>query len=99
MFKCSVHPGSVLEEELGELGISDTEFARQIDVSIDCIREIISGRRSVTGDLALRLGHWFKTSPEFWVNLQSQFDLAEAYRQNGTEIRHLPTKDAQAGLA
>jgi addiction module HigA family antidote len=96
MFKRAVHPGSILKDELGELGITPTEFARQIDVPPNRISQIIGGKRSITGDTALRLGHWFGVDPQFWLNLQVQFDLAMADREVGKVIGRLPTR---AGLA
>jgi len=92
MFKRVVHPGEVLKGELAELAITPTEFARQIDVPANRVSQILAGKRSITGDTALRLGHWFGTEPQFWLNLQTQFDLAVADRQTGDAIRHLPTK-------
>ncbi len=91
MLKRAVHPGVVLKDELAELGVSQAEFARQINVPPNRISQIIAGRRAVTGDTALRLGHWFGVDPQFWLNLQSQFDLAVAYRQSGDAVRKLPT--------
>ena len=92
MFKRTVHPGEILKDELGELGITLTEFARQIDVPANRISQIIAGKRAVTGDTALRFGHWFGTDPQFWLNLQAQFDLAVAARESGEAIRQLPTR-------
>ena len=92
MFKRAVHPGGILKDELDELGITPTELARQIDVPPNRVSQIIAGKRSITGDTALRLGHWFGTDPQFWLNLQVQFDLAVADRQIGKAIRHLPTR-------
>lgn len=91
MFKRAVHPGDVLKDELEELGLSPTAFARQIDVPPNRISQIISGKRSVTSDTALRFGHWFGTGPLFWLNLQTQFDLVAAERKVGAAIRALPT--------
>lgn len=91
MFNRAVHPGLILKDELEELGVSPSEFARQIDVPPNRISQILSGKRSITGDTALRFGHWFGTDPQFWLNLQSQYDLAMANRQTGDAIRHLPT--------
>ncbi len=56
------------------------------------ISQIIAGKRAITGDTALRFGHWFGTDPQFWLNLQAQHDLVVADRQTGEAIRHLPTK-------
>ena len=92
MFMRAVHPGEVLKDELSELTISPTEFARQIDVPPNRVSQIISGKRSITGDTALRFGHWFDNDPQFWLNLQTQFDLVQANRETGDAIRHLPTK-------
>jgi addiction module HigA family antidote len=92
MFKRAVHPGEILKDELDELGVTPTEFARQIDVPPNRVSQIIAGKRSITGDTALRFGHWFAIEPQFWLNLQAQFDLATADRQTGNAIRHLPTR-------
>jgi addiction module HigA family antidote len=92
MFMRAVHPGEVLKDELEELGITPTEFARQIDVPPNRVSQIIAGKRSVTGDTALRFGHWFGTDPQFWLNLQAQFELAIAEREVGDAISHLPTR-------
>lgn len=73
MARTPIHPGEHLAEELKELGISAAELARQIDVPVNRVTGIINGQRGVTADSALRLGHWFGTSPEFWLNLQTLF--------------------------
>ncbi len=78
MLKIAVHPGEILGEEIAELDVTPTELARQLRVPPNRISQIIAGKRSISGDTALRLGHWFGTSPQFWINLQSQFDLAVA---------------------
>ena len=91
MFRRAVHPGEILKDELDELGVSRTTFARQIDVPPNRISQIIAGKRSVTSDTALRFGHWFGVDPQFWLNLQTQFDLAEAELRIGAAVRQLPT--------
>jgi|HubBroStandDraft_5_1064220.scaffolds.fasta_scaffold1272276_2 addiction module HigA family antidote len=93
MFKLIVHPGEILKDELDYLDVTPTEFARQIDVPPNRISQIIAGKRSITGDTALRFGHWFGVDPQFWLNLQGQYELAVADRQVGKTIRHLPTKE------
>ena len=75
-----VHPGEILKDELEEMGVSPMAFACQIDMPLNRISRIIAGKRSVTGDTALRFGHWFGTGPQFWLNLQEQVDLAAADR-------------------
>ena len=78
MTRPAIHPGEILRDELEELGSTPTEFARQIAVPPNRISQIIGGRRSITGDTALRFGHWFGNSPEFWLNVQRRSDLWEA---------------------
>lgn len=92
MFMRAVHPGAVLKDELDEIGLTPTEFARQIEVPPNRVSQIIAGKRAVTGDTALRFGHWFGNDPQFWLNLQTQFELAVADKERGDTIRHLPTK-------
>lgn len=91
MFRRAVHPGEILEDELLERGVSPAALAREIDVPPNRVSQIIAGKRSVTGDTALRLGHWLGVDPQFWLNLQSQFDLAVAEQKVGMAIRELPT--------
>ena len=92
MLKRAVHPGRILKDELAELGVTPTEFARQIDVPANRISQIINGKRSISGDTALRFGHWFGGEPEFWLNLQAHFDLVCAEKETGNAIRRLPTR-------
>jgi addiction module HigA family antidote len=91
-----IHPGQHLAEELDELGLSATAFARQIGVPANRVTQILNGQRSITGDTALRLAHFFGTSAEFWLNLQSLYEIRMAERNSGKAIRSLPTmKDLQ----
>ena len=90
-FRRVVRPGDVLKDELAEMGVTPTAFAREIDVPPNRISQIIAGKRSITGDTALRFGHWFGVDPQFWLNLQTQHDLALAERQAGDSVRELPT--------
>jgi addiction module HigA family antidote len=94
MFMRAVHPGEVLKDELKELGITPTEFARQIDVPPNRISQIIAGRRAVTGDTALRFGHWFGTEPQFWLNLQGAYEIRIAEERMGLEIARLPVRES-----
>jgi len=86
----AIHPGEILAEELTQAAITPTELARQLAVPPNRITQIIHGRRRITGDTALRLGHWFGTNPQFWLNLQSAYDLRVAEQQVGAEIAQLP---------
>jgi antitoxin HigA-1 len=88
----AIHPGEVLADELSELGVTPTELSRQIHVPANRITQIIHGHRGITGDTALRLGHWFGTSAQFWLNLQSAYDIRMAKKKAGREIDRLPTR-------
>src|ERR1700738_2480840 len=87
----AIHPGEHLAEELKELGMSAAELARQLDVPTNRVTEILNGRRAITGDTALRLAHFFGTTAEFWLNLQSLYELRVARKKAGKSIRGLPT--------
>ena len=86
-----IHPGETLREDLEELGMSAAELARRIEVPVNRITQILNGQRAVTGDTALRLGRFFGTSGEFWLNLQKLYELRRAEREHGAEIRQLPS--------
>lgn len=92
MARPPIHPGEILADELSELQITPTELARQIAVPANRISQIVQGKRSITGDTALRLGHWFQTSPQFWLNLQTAYDLRLATDAIGQKVAELPTR-------
>jgi addiction module HigA family antidote len=94
MARDPIHPGEHLAEALEELGVSAAEFARQIKVPTNRITGILNGQRAVTADTALRLGHWFGTSAQFWLNLQALYELRLAERESGAAIRKLPKRKA-----
>ena len=74
----AIHPGEHLAEELKEMNMSAAELARQLVVPTNRVTEILNGRRSITGDTALRLAHFFGTTPEFWLNLQVLYGIETA---------------------
>ena len=86
-----IHPGETLREDMDTLGMSPAELARRIEIPEKRITEILNGRRPVTGDTALRLGRFFGTSREFWLNLQELYELRLADRKSGADIAGLPT--------
>ncbi len=94
MPKRPIHPGEILGDELKEIGVSASELARQIKVPPNRVSQILSGKRAITGDTALRLGHWFGTSAQFWLNLQTAHDLEVARAQLGKELPRLPRRVA-----
>jgi antitoxin HigA-1 len=91
MGRSAIHPGEHLAEQLEELEMSAAALARQLKVPTNRITEILNGQRGVTGDTALRLGHFFGTSPEFWLNLQKLYELRLAEQKSGGTIKDLPT--------
>jgi addiction module HigA family antidote len=85
------HPGEHLSARLQSLGLSAAALARHLKVPTNRITEIVNGQRAITGDTALRLGHFFGTDAEQWINLQSRFELYMAERKAGRAIKSLPT--------
>ena len=94
MIGIKVHPGELLAEELTEIDVVPADLARQIGVPPNRISQILTGKRGISADTALRLGRWFGTSPEFWLNLQNAYDLNLALEEKGDEIEALPTRAA-----
>ncbi len=86
----AIHPGEHLAEELEALAMSAAELARRLDVPTNRVTQILHGTRSITGDSALRLGHFFGTSAQFWLNLQALYDLRLAQQKSGRAIKSLP---------
>ena len=91
MAMTAIHPGEHLSEELEALDMSAAELARKINVPTNRITQILNGTRAITGDTALRLAHFFGTSAQFWLNLQSLYDLRRAQEKVGRSIKALPT--------
>ncbi len=92
----AIHPGDHLAEELETLNLSAAELARQLKVPTNRITGILNGQRAITGDTALRLGHFFGTSAEFWLNLQSLYELRLAEKKAWRSIKVLPTLKRRA---
>jgi len=90
MARTPIHPGEILREELDLLGLSAAALARQLHVPTNRITGILNEERALTADTALRLGHWFGTSAQFWLNLQTLYELRLVENEKGAEIRKLP---------
>ena len=96
----AIHPGEHLAEELKELNMSAADLARQIQAPTNRITQILNRQRAITADTALRLGHFFDTSAEFWLNLQKLYELRIAEQKAGKEISALPRlKDRETSPA
>lgn len=93
-----IHPGEILRDDLDALNMSASGLARQLNVPSNRITQILNGQRSITGDTALRLGHFFGTSARFWLNLQVLYELRCADQKNGMSVARLPTLESSRGL-
>jgi addiction module HigA family antidote len=102
MPRTPIHPGEILADELAEQGLSAAALARLIDVPANRVSQIIAGKRNVSADTALRLARYFSTSPEFWMNLQTAYELDLARRGLGPALDRLsqwPNSDDPHGQA
>jgi addiction module HigA family antidote len=86
MARPPIHPGEILAGELEEIGMSAAQLSRELHVPTNRITQIMHGERAITADTALRLGRWFGTGPELWLNLQKQYELRLAEQEVGQEI-------------
>ena len=91
MPRTPIHPGAHLAERLAELNMSAAELGRRLAVPTNRITGILNGQRGITGDTALRLGHFFGMPAEHWLNLQTVYELGVAERKLGAALRRLPT--------
>jgi addiction module HigA family antidote len=96
MSRSPIHPGETLRDDLEALGLSAAELARRIGVPANRVSGILNGRRSVTGDTALRLARFFGSSAEFWLNLQKLYELRLAEREAGQDIKKIRPYEAAA---
>ncbi len=92
----AMHPGEHLAEELEALGMSAAALGRALQVPTNRITSILNGQRAITGDTALRLGRFFGTDPQFWMNLQMRYQLRRAEEKAGKLIEALPTLESVA---
>ena len=90
MARLLIHPGEHLADELQALGMSANVLAKELGVPTNRITQIIRGKRGITGDTALRLGRWFGTGPDIWMNLQKNYELRIAEREIGDALEKIP---------
>lgn len=91
-----VHPGEILKDELDAIGISALQLSRALHVPNNRLYQILRGERGITADTALRLGRYFGTGPELWLNLQKLYELRTAEQLVGHEIRRTISPRPQA---
>lgn len=84
----AIHPGEILKDELDALGLSANQFAKKLHVPTNRITSILNGKRAITPETALRLSKLFGTTPEFWINLQTSYDLKQEYERSWSAIDH-----------
>jgi antitoxin HigA-1 len=85
----AIHPGTFLQEALAELDVTQAEFARKIGVSAMRVSHVINGQRPVTAELALLFGQSFGQTPQYWLNLQADYDLKVAQKTVGRRLATL----------
>jgi addiction module HigA family antidote len=95
MARSAIHPGEHLAEQLDALAMSAAELGRQLGVPTNRVTSILNSQRAITGDTALRLGHFFGNSPQFWLNLQAAYELRIAQQKAGPAISALPTLESR----
>src|SRR5262249_16870054 len=91
MTRSAIHPGEHLAEELDTLGMSAAELARRLKVPTNRVTSVLNGQRAISGDKALRLAHFFGTTPQFWLNLQNLYEIRLAQEKSGKAIKKLPS--------
>ena len=89
MARLLIHPGEHLADELKALGMSANELAKELGVPTNRLTEIIRGKRGISGDTALRLGRWFGTGPDIWMNLQKNYELRLAAQAIGDALQKI----------
>ena len=89
-----IHPGEQLRDEVGELGLSARALAKALGVPVNRVTGILNEQRAITADTALRLARYFGGTPEFWLNLQSAYDLRRTRREAGKKIDQIVTPRA-----
>ncbi len=96
MARTPIHPGEILADELEEIGISAKKLAGVIEVPPNRLYQLLAGKRNVTADTALRLSQYFGMSADFWMNLQSAYELDVARQQNGKAFQRIPKRSEVA---
>jgi antitoxin HigA-1 len=96
MARSAIHPGEHLAEAIEALGITAAQLARDIKVPANRVTGILHFTRAITADTALRLGRYFGTSPEFWMNLQQIYELRRAEQELGDDIKSIPRSKVKA---
>jgi addiction module HigA family antidote len=92
MARTPIHPGEILNDELEDTGLTASKLSELIQAPPNRLYQILAGKRSLTADTALRLGRYFGTSPDFWMNLQTAYELDLARNELGKSIERIPRR-------
>ena len=98
MARILIHPGEHLADELKALNMSANELAKALGVPTNRLTQIIAGKRGISGDTALRLGKWFGTGPDIWMNLQKNYELRLAAQEIGDALKKIPVHHAKVKI-
>lgn len=90
MARTPIHPGTILADELEETGLTAKRLADVLEVPANRLYQVLAGKRNITADTALRLAQFFGTSADFWMNLQSAYELDLARLELGKTIQRIP---------
>ena len=96
MSRTPIHPGEILGDELEEVGLTARKLADILQVPADLLDHVLAGERNLTADTALRLARYFGTSPDFWMNLQTSYELDLARQHLGSQIESIPRRQGEA---
>ena len=96
MARILIHPGEHLADELQALNMSANELAKELGVPTNRLTQIMAGKRGISADTALRLGKWFGTGPDIWMNLQKSYELRLAAQEIGDALKKIPEHHGKA---
>lgn len=94
-----IHPGEILSDELNEVGVSASDLARAIGVPVNRVTQILNGQRGISADTALRLGQWFGSGPEIWLDLQKDHELRIAEAEIGEALKGIAHRPECSSVA
>ena len=94
MARTPIHPGEILRDELIEIDMTAAALARAIYVPANRITQVINGKKAITADTAIRLGRWFGTGPQIWVNLQKAYELDLAFKKIDPDVEKIVPRQA-----
>ena len=98
MARTPIHPGEILADELDEIGLTAKKLADILEVPPNRLYQLLAGKRNITADTALRLGQYFNMAADFWMNLQSAYELDLARQEVGKAVQRIPRRSQPEGM-